>query len=172
MARLFAVFLMLISLNTLAADHLQLVEETPCLFEYRAWFFTFRRAEPFVAPDGFTAEQCNAAKLVHERIQAEQATDRVATDRKAAESAEREARAQRDAAARAIAARAARARLPSPRIGMTDRQVLEGTSWGAPLEINSTITGRSITQQWVYPGRNFLYFRDGALTSIQTSTRP
>lgn len=51
-------------------------------------------------------------------------------------------------------------------IGMTREQVV-GSSWGKPQQVNTT-TGRYGTrEQWVYSSRNYLYFEDGILTSIQ-----
>lgn len=54
-------------------SHLELVSQTPCLEEYRAWIYTFRRAPVFTPPSQFTAEACALAAAVHERIEAEQA---------------------------------------------------------------------------------------------------
>ncbi|MCQ5364148.1 DUF2845 domain-containing protein [Anoxybacillus salavatliensis] len=50
-------------------------------------------------------------------------------------------------------------------IGMTEEEVLE--RWGKPLDINKTITQNGISEQWVYPNNQYLYFEDGVLTSIQ-----
>jgi len=51
-------------------------------------------------------------------------------------------------------------------LGMTREQVV-GSSWGKPQQVNTT-TGRYGTrEQWVYSSRNYLYFEDGILTSIQ-----
>lgn len=53
------------------------------------------------------------------------------------------------------------------KIGMTAERVLQ-SSWGRPESVNRTITTRGTREQWVYPGmRNYLYFEDGILTSIQ-----
>lgn len=52
-------------------------------------------------------------------------------------------------------------------IGMTEAQVL-GSNWGRPQSINTTITAGGRHEQWVYGGFNYLYFKDGILTSIQT----
>ena len=54
-----------------AQSHVQLIERTPCLYEYRVWAFTFRRPQPFPVPRDFTATQCTAAEQVHERIERE-----------------------------------------------------------------------------------------------------
>lgn len=52
------------------------------------------------------------------------------------------------------------------RIGMTQSQVLQ-SSWGKPHQVNRTSTSRGDREQWVYSGRDYLYFEDGTLTSIQ-----
>lgn len=39
--------------------------------------------------------------------------------------------------------------------------------WGKPERVNRTITGNTTREQWVYGNRNYLYFVDGVLTSIQ-----
>ncbi len=39
-------------------------------------------------------------------------------------------------------------------------------SWGEPSKINQTITGRSVSEQWVYSD-NYLYFTNGVLTAMQ-----
>ena len=59
------------------------------------------------------------------------------------------------------------AKLPLPRIGMTQKQA-EASRWGAPDSINSTMDASGVREQWVY-GNNYLYFKNGRLTSIQTS---
>jgi len=58
--------------SALAQSHLDLVKTTPCLTEYRLWFFTFRRSELFVSPKEFTTEQCEYASRVHLQIQTDQ----------------------------------------------------------------------------------------------------
>jgi hypothetical protein len=50
------------------------------------------------------------------------------------------------------------------KIGMSREQVR--LSWGEPKDINSTITRRGTSEQWVYSG-NYLYFENGKLTTIQ-----
>ncbi len=156
--------------------HVQLIAETPCLFEYRKWFFTFGRKPSFSPPEGFTAEQCDKAVKLHEVIQAELAAE---DDAESAERANRHLQAEKAAArdaeqARAQealerATRAARAKLPGVSIGMTPRQVVDATSWGRPERVNRTTNALGVSEQWVYPGSNYLYFQDGVLTSIQTS---
>lgn len=51
-------------------------------------------------------------------------------------------------------------------IGMSKEQVL-GSSWGKPQNVNRTINAYGEREQWVYGGRNYLYFENGTLTSIQ-----
>ena len=58
--------------------------------------------------------------------------------------------------------------LPTPRLGMSDRQVREKTSWGEPNRVNRTVTAGGVSEQWVYPG-SYLYFRNGRVTAIQSS---
>ena len=50
---------------------------------------------------------------------------------------------------------------------MTPKQVIEKTSWGKPESINRTTNQYGVHEQWVYGGRNYLYFDNGKLTSIQ-----
>jgi hypothetical protein len=59
--------------SAMAQSHIQLIEQTPCLYEFRVWYLTFRRPEPFPVPGDFTPDQCAVAARVHERIQNEQA---------------------------------------------------------------------------------------------------
>ena len=65
--------------------------------------------------------------------------------------------------------REARARLPGVKIGMTKRQVLERTNWGAPDSVNETVTERITREQWVYGAGNYLYFSNGKVSAIQRS---
>jgi hypothetical protein len=51
-------------------------------------------------------------------------------------------------------------------IGMTKDEVL-GSSWGKPESVNKTTNAYGVREQWVYGGRNYLYFKDGILESIQ-----
>lgn len=51
-------------------------------------------------------------------------------------------------------------------VGMSKEQVLE-SSWGKPQSVNTTTTAHGVREQWVYGNRNYLYFTDGTLTSIQ-----
>lgn len=51
-------------------------------------------------------------------------------------------------------------------IGMTKEDVL-ASSWGKPERVNTTTNAYGVSEQWVYGGRNYLYFKDGILYSIQ-----
>lgn len=51
-------------------------------------------------------------------------------------------------------------------IGMSAEEV-RTVGWGRPDSINRTTTARGTREQWVYGGRNYLYFEDGFLTTIQ-----
>lgn len=173
-------------------SHLELVAQTPCLEEYRAWFFSFRRPEPFPRPPQFTREQCDEAARVHERIADEQHEEAQATKRRHEEQiraaeAERAQRAQQqaremDAAEAARAAetrrleaalraaeqeRAARAKRPGARLGMSPSDVIERTNWGRPVTVNRTTTASGVREQWVYSSKHYLYFTNGVLTAIQ-----
>lgn len=52
------------------------------------------------------------------------------------------------------------------RVGMTAKQVL-GSNWGRPESVNRTTGSYGTHEQWVYGGRNYLYFENGILRSIQ-----
>jgi hypothetical protein len=65
-----------------------------------------------------------------------------------------------------LAAEKARKKREGVRIGMTKQDVLD-SAWGRPEHINRTITSSGVHEQWVYGGRNYLYFTDGVLDSIQ-----
>lgn len=64
-----------------------------------------------------------------------------------------------------------KAALPTPRIGMTQKQVTDRTNWGQPESINTTTSSGRTTEQWVYGVGKYLYFTHGKLTAIQNSTR-
>lgn len=64
-------------------------------------------------------------------------------------------------------AEAARKRSEGVSIGMSQEDVL-ASSWGKPTRINKTIHSFGVHEQWVYEGRNYLYFKNGVLDSIQT----
>lgn len=55
---------------------------------------------------------------------------------------------------------------PGVKIGMTSKTVLENTSWGKPIRINTTTTKYGSTEQWVYGG-GYIYFKNGKVTGIQ-----
>ncbi|MCF8275688.1 MAG: DUF2845 domain-containing protein [Flavobacteriales bacterium] len=50
-------------------------------------------------------------------------------------------------------------------IGMSKDEAEE--SWGKPNDINRTITENLVSEQWVYPNGQYLYFENGVLTAIQ-----
>lgn len=69
---------------------------------------------------------------------------------------------------REVAAKAecARTRKDGVSIGMT-ADMVKCSSWGKPNSVNTTTTVYGVSEQWVYGGRSYLYFKDGILTSIQ-----
>jgi hypothetical protein len=69
---------------------------------------------------------------------------------------------------RAAAEQAAK---PGARIGMTANEVIERTNWGKPLTVNRTVTANVVSEQWVYGGGEYLYFRNGRLTAIQNKSQ-
>lgn len=56
---------------------------------------------------------------------------------------------------------------PDPKIGMTKKEVIKNTNWGEPESVNTTETARTIYEQWVYGQNQYLYFRNGRLSTIQ-----
>jgi hypothetical protein len=52
------------------------------------------------------------------------------------------------------------------RIGMTREQAI-ASNWGKPSRINKTTSANGTREQWIYGGRNYLYFENGVLTTIQ-----
>jgi hypothetical protein len=52
---------------------------------------------------------------------------------------------------------------------MTSDQVL--LIWGEPTEKHDTVTASGTSEQWVYPGDNYLYLDNGILTSYQSPRR-
>jgi hypothetical protein len=60
----------------------------------------------------------------------------------------------------------AKPRRPGVSIGMSKDEAL-ASSWGRPESVNRTTTKYGTREQWVYGGRNYLYFENGMLTSIQ-----
>jgi hypothetical protein len=55
-----------------------------------------------------------------------------------------------------------------PRVGMSVEQAT-ATCWGKPHTVNRTQIGPHVHDQFVYWDDRYLYFQDGALTSIQMS---
>ena len=51
-------------------------------------------------------------------------------------------------------------------IGMSAQDVID-SSWGKPSKVNRTTNQWGVSEQWVYASGNYLYFKDGVLTSIQ-----
>ena len=51
-------------------------------------------------------------------------------------------------------------------IGMSKEDVL-ASKWGRPESVNKTTGSYGTHEQWVYGGRNYLYFENGVLTTIQ-----
>ena len=84
--------------------------------------------------------------------------------------AERDARAVDLAAAKAKAAEAkaeaSRRKKEGVSIGMTQEEVI-ASSWGKPQSVNRTTGTWGTHEQWVYGGKNYLYFENGTLSSIQ-----
>ena len=157
-----------------ATDYIQMVEDTPCAFEYRMWFFGFRRSDFFVAPAGFNQEQCDQAAKVSHAIDELQRLERADLNRAIATEEARIGNEQYMAEQGALKAKAnakARAAIankkPGASIGMTAFEVVNHTNWGRPTSINSTTTARGTTEQWVYGVGTYLYFQDGKLTTIQ-----
>lgn len=185
--------------------HQQLIAATPCLYEYRAWHFTFRRPAEFPRPREFTAEQCEAAALLHQQIQAEQEEEDSPTGqartaamsaaeaasaaaaiaaaqaayeaspagRAAAAQRKRETdsalRRQQDERARQRAeeaARKAQAARPNVRLGMTAREVVEGTWWGAPAYIHKRTDAAGTVEIWTYSERRSLTLQNGKVAAI------
>lgn len=64
------------------------------------------------------------------------------------------------------AAEKARKKREGVSVGMSEQDVRD-SSWGPPASINRTTTASGTREQWVYGGRNYLYFENGRLTSIQ-----
>lgn len=166
--KLLLLLLPVVCLRAVAGDieHQEIIRNTPCLESYRLWLFGNATGD-FKIPDGLTAEQCEAAKPVHARIQSEQAAEADLRYAEAHQAMRKRQAAEEESAARAVSAAKARASKPGARIGMTMKQVINETEWGKPGSINRTTTSNGTTEQWVYGGRNYLYFRNGVLTTIQ-----
>lgn len=52
-------------------------------------------------------------------------------------------------------------------IGMTKAEVVAFTKYIQPKDINKTTTQYSVREQYCYSSKNYLYFEDGILTTIQ-----
>jgi len=52
-------------------------------------------------------------------------------------------------------------------IGMSQKMVVD--SWGKPSDINKDIYSFGVHEQWVFGSGNYVYFKDGIVTSISTS---
>jgi hypothetical protein len=50
-------------------------------------------------------------------------------------------------------------------VGMTKQEC--ELSWGKPKDINKTVTGYDVSEQWVYGSSSYLYFKNGILETIQ-----
>lgn len=61
---------------------------------------------------------------------------------------------------------AASKRREGVRIGMSHDEVI-ASSWGKPQSISRSTYSFGVHEQWVYGGRNYLYFENGKLVSIQ-----
>lgn len=64
------------------------------------------------------------------------------------------------------AAEARHKRSEGVRIGMSKADVL-ASSWGRPERVNTTTNVYGTREQWVYGSRNYLYFENDVLVSIQ-----
>lgn len=56
---------------------------------------------------------------------------------------------------------------PNIKIGMSAKQVALNSNWGKPDSVNRTTLASGVQEQWVYPGRGYLYFVNGKLVAIQ-----
>ena len=56
---------------------------------------------------------------------------------------------------------------PAARIGMTQKQVLNDTSWGNPKNTSTTIDASGTSERWIYSRTHSLYFKDGKLIKIE-----
>lgn len=138
----------------LSSEHAALIERTPCLRAVRDAAF----GQPWNPPPNVTPEQCEAARVVHERILEEERQNWLKQN--AADEQKRKAAAQREAELRALAAR------PGARIGMTADEVINKTNWGRPNSVRRTTTANGRSEVWFYDG-GVLHFRDGRLVAIE-----
>ena len=61
---------------------------------------------------------------------------------------------------------AARNRPREPYIGMRESEA-SNLTWGSPSTVNTDRSARGVSEQWVFPNRGYLYFRNGVLEAIQ-----
>ena len=154
--------------NAYPQDHSKLIEQTPCLFEYRMWYFdTKRSSDPFAVPTDFTREHCDSAAMAHIRIQDEQNQQQAADKARRSEQERINVLEKRKIENIIRTAREEMARRPGVKIGMTADQVIKRTHWGAPLRVHRTTTDGGTREQWVYGDSNYLYFENGRLVTIQ-----
>lgn len=52
-----------------------------------------------------------------------------------------------------------------PKVGMTSAEVKK-TKWGEPDKINKDTYSWGTSEQWVYNGRGYVYFKNGVVTSV------
>ena len=88
-------------------------------------------------------------------------------DAKRLEKTEKAESAARTAAnVKEAAGEKARRRREGVAIGMTPEEVI-ASSWGKPQSVNRSTYSFGVHEQWVYGSRNYLYFKNGKLDSIQ-----
>ncbi len=58
--------------------------------------------------------------------------------------------------------------ISDPKIGMTKQEV-ENSTWKKPSKINTSTYSWGVTEQWVYPGKGYIYFKNGKVSSISES---
>lgn len=56
---------------------------------------------------------------------------------------------------------------PGVRLGMSEHQVINETSWGKPKWVNNVVNPRGKLSQWAYGNGNYLIFVDGVLVEWQ-----
>lgn len=113
---------------------------------------------------GLAADALGACETLMQDISAKML---LADARRALEAEERKAQKEQAAQqAKLEAAEKARKKREGVQLGMTQQDVLD-SSWGRPERINRTIASYGTHEQWVYGGRNYLYFKNGILTTIQ-----
>ena len=74
--------------------------------------------------------------------------------------AQAKAKAEADALALALALK------PNVKIGMTSKQVVNGSKWGEPLYKSTTINATGKFETWFYGGNAWLSLKGGKVTSI------